>query len=185
MGYYSDTALAYEGQDTLLTLKQFIAGEGGNSTHEAIFTYLMGHTFGSRYKDNRAGQMFLLLAPPLMRVLGTWDSYLWAKEYATRMELDIEPTPPLLVASMLNAVDGVQLSPYMLSVLSRGIGAKDYRLLDAEKVYQTPLWLTYKDLAASDDRSTCIQYITKELGYSNHASTAIHNLVVENLYVQA
>jgi hypothetical protein len=183
MGYYSDTALAYENQDTLLTLKQFIAGEGGNDTHEAIFSYLMGHTFGPRYKDRRAGQMFLLLAPPLMRVLGMWDSYHWGKAYSMKMELDVEPPPPLEIASMLNAVDGIQLSPYMLSVLSRGIGDKDYHLLDANTVYQTPLWLTYKDIAESDDRSLCTQYITRELGYSNHASTAIHNLVVENLYV--
>lgn len=183
MGYYSDITLAYDGHDTLLTLKQLIAGEGGDSTHEAIYTYLMGHTFGPRYKDNRAGQVFLLLAPLLMRVLGTWDSYLWGQEYATRMQLPIEPPPPLQVASMLNAVDGVQLSPYMLSLLSRGIGSKDYYLLDVDKVYQTPLWLTYKDLAVSDDRSLCIEYITRELGYSRQASIAIHNLVIENLYV--
>ena len=183
MGYYSDTALAYEGQDTLLTLKQLLAGEGGNDTHEAIFSYLMGHTFGPRYKDRRAGQMFLLLAPPLMRVLGAWDSYLWGKAYSMRMELDVEPPPSLEVVSMLNAVDGVQLSPYMLSLLSRGIEDKDYYLLDAERVYQTPLWLTYKDVAESDDRSACIEYVTRELGYSTQASIAIHNLIIENLYV--
>lgn len=183
MGYYNDITLAYEGHDTLLTLKQLIAGEGSDSTHEVIFTYLMEHTFGPRYKDNRAGQAFLLLAPPLMRVLGTWDSYLWGREYGTRMQLDIEPPPPLEVASMLNAVDGVRLSPYMLSLLSRGIEDKDYYLLDAGKVYQTPLWITYKDLAESDDRSQCIEYITRELGYSTGASVAIHNLIIENLYV--
>jgi hypothetical protein len=183
MGYYSDITLAYEGQDTLLTLKQLIAGEGGNDTHEALFTYLMGHTFGPRYKDNRAGQAFLLLAPPLMRVLGAWDSYLSGKEYAIRMGLSIEPPPPLEVVYMLNGVDGVQLSPYMLSLLSRGIEDKDYHLLDADKVYQTPLWITYKDLAVSDDRSLCIEYITRELGYSTDASIAIHNLIIGNLYV--
>lgn len=183
MAYYKDNTLAYDGHDTLLTLKQLVAGEGGNATHESIFTYLMGHTFGPRYKDRRAGQAFLLLAPPLMRVLGTWDSYLWGREYACRMQLSIEPPPPLEVASMLNAVDGVELSPYMLSLLSRGIEDKDYHLLDANQVYETPLWRTYIDVAESDDRSLTIEYITRELGYSSHASIAIHNLIIENLYV--
>lgn len=183
MGYYSDNTLAYEGHDTLLTLKQLIAGEGGNHTHEALFTYMIGHTFGPRYKDRRAGQAFLLLAPPVMRVLGAWDSYHWEVEYVNRIGIPIEPTVPMEVISMLNAIDGVQLSPYLLSIAGRGLEARDRIHLDTTKLQESPIWLTYSDIARRDDRSLSIEYITRELGYSTHASTAIHNLIVGNLYV--
>ena len=181
MGYYSDNSAAYEGQESLLTLRQLIAGEGGNATHEAIFTYLMGHTFGPRYRDRRAGQMFLLVAPIAMRVVGAWDSYLWEKEYGKRMGLSVEPTHPMQVISMLNAVDGVKLSPYMLSIASRGVEVIDQEVLDTDKMFLTPPWPTYREVA--EDRSLCINYITRELRYSSHASIAVHNLIIENLYV--
>ena len=181
MGYYSDNSASYEGQESLLTLCQLIAGEGGNATHEAIFRYLMGHTFGPRYRDRRAGQMFLLLAPPAMRVIGAWDSYIWEVEYGKRMSLSIEPTHPMEVISMLNAVDGVKLSPYMLSIASRGVEGIDHQVLDIAKMHLTPPWPTYLEVA--EDRSLSINYITRELRYSSHASIAIHNLIIENLYV--
>lgn len=185
MGYYSDSGAGYEGQEVLLTLRQLIAGEGGNDTHEAILTYLMGHTFGSNYKDRRAGQMFLLVASPLMRVLGAWDSYLWEVEYGAVINEGTKgtPLPPMGVISILNAVDGVQLSPYMLSIASRGVDPRDHQLLDIVKVKSTPIWLTYMEVARYGDRSLCLQYITRELGYSTQASAAIHNIVMEQLYV--
>ena len=187
MGYYSDSSCAYEGQGDLLTLRQLIAGEGGNANHEAVFTYLMGNTFGPRYRDRRAGQMFLLVATPLMRVLGAWDSYQWELEYMNRMQLveGGEPLHPMAVVNMLNAVDGVQLSPYMLSVLSRGLQVQDATLLDIDKVRATPTWGVYEDIAGTDDTSLSLQYITRELGYSSHTSIAVHNLVMGALHVQA
>jgi hypothetical protein len=181
MGYYSDMTSDYEGEGTLLTLRQLIAGEGGNTNHEAIFRYLMGHTFGFNYRDTRAGQMFLLVASPLMRVVGAWDCYQWEKEYAVSVELDIEPTPPLVVVSMLSAIDNSKLSPYMLSVLSRGLQAEDYLHLNIEALYKTSLWVAYQQVV--EDRSLAINYITRELGYSHYASVAIHNLIMEGLYV--
>ena len=184
MGYYSDSSCAYEGQEGLLTLRQLIAGEGGNGSHEAVFTYLMGYTFGPRYRDRRAGQMFLLVGTPLMRVVGVWDSYQWELEYMSRMQLSGEPLHPMAVVSMLNAVDGVQLSPYMLSVLSRGLQPQDTTLLGIDKVRAAPMWGVYEDIAGSGDTSLSLQYITRELGYSSHASTALHNLVMEALHVQ-
>lgn len=187
MGYYSDSSCAYEGQEDLLTLRQLIAGEGGNASHEALFTYLMGYTFGPRYRDRRAGQMFLLVGTPLMRVVGAWDSYQWELEYMSRVQPSGggEPLHPMTAASMLNAVDGVQLSPYMLSVLSRGLQPQDTTLLDIDKVKAAPIWGVYEDIAGSGDTSLSLQYLTRELGYSSHASIAVHNLVMEVLHVQA
>jgi hypothetical protein len=181
MGYYSDNSAAYEGQESLFTLRQLIAGEGGNATHEAIFRYLMGHTFGPRYRDRRAGQMFLLVAPPPMRVIGAWDSYIWERDYGGRVGLTQEPTHPMEVVSMLNVVDGVTLSPYMLSIASRGISPMDGDILGTDTVYETPLWSTYLEVV--EDRSLSINYITRELRYSSHTSIAIHNLILEGLYV--
>jgi hypothetical protein len=182
MGYYSDNSSDYEGDGTLLlTLRQLIAGEGGNANHEAIFTYLMGFTFGPNYRDRRAGQMFLLVASPLMRVVGAWDCYEWEKEYGMKMGLDITPTPPLVVVSMLSAIDNAKLSPYMLLVLSRGLQAEDYIHLNLDVLKKTPLWLAYQQVV--EDRSLAINYITRELGYSSYASVAIHNLIMEGLYV--
>jgi hypothetical protein len=181
MGYYSDNSSDYEGEGTLLILRQLIAGEGGNTNHEAIFTYLMGHTFGPSYRDTRAGQMFLLVASPLMRVVGAWDCYQWEKEYAQSVGLDTEPVPPLVVVSMLSAIDNFKLSPYMLSVLSRGLQVEDYLHLNIETLYKAPLWVAYQQVV--EDRSLAINYITRELGYSHYASVAIHNLIMEGLYV--
>lgn len=129
--------------------------------------------------------MFLLVAPPLVRVLGAWDSYLWEQEYGAVINDGTKgtPLPPMGVTSMLNAVDGVQLSPYMLSIASRGLGARDHTILDIPKVKATPIWLAYMEIAGYGDRSLCLQYITRELGYSTQASVAIHNIVMEQLYV--
>lgn len=181
MGYYTDNSSNYEGRENLLTLRQLVAGEGGNATHEAIFRYLMGHTFGPSYRDRRAGQMFLLVAPPPMRVVGAWDCYLWEKEYGLSLGLDIEPSPPLAIVSMLNDVDGAKLSPYMLTILARGLEPMDYIHLNIDVLSQTPTWVAYKQTL--EDRSLAINYITRELSYSTHASIAIHNLIMEGLYV--
>lgn len=125
--------------------------------------------------------MFLLVAPPLMRVVGAWECYQWEEQYKLNLGLDAALTPPLVVVSMLSAIDGAMLSPYMLSILSRGIQAQDAVHLNLEVVYKTPLWVAYQQVV--EDRSLAINYITRELGYSNYASVAIHNLIMEGLYV--
>jgi len=182
MGYYTDNSCAYEGHEALLTLRQLIAGEGGNATHEAIFTYLMGYTYGPQYRDRRAGQMFLLVTSPLMRILGAWDSYQWERSYTTTAGVLDDPLPPFEIVSMLNAVDGVQLSPYMLSLVSQGVTERDVRLLDINSLMGTQEWSTYKEVADTDDRSLCLQYLTRELGYSSTAGVLVHNVVIENTY---
>lgn len=182
MGYYSDCSEAYEGQESLLTLKQLIAGEGGDSAHEDIFRYLMGWSFGANYRDRRAGQMFLLVAPPLMRVVGAWDCYQWETEYCLRVGLPIDKIiPPLTIVSMLSAVDGAAPSPYMLQILSRGMQEQDKVILNVEAIYSNPIWVAYQQVV--ENRSLALTYITRELRYSDHASTTIHNLVMGQLYV--